>query len=515
MTAMTVPTQPALKRTPLYDLHVAMGARMAPFAGYEMPIQYPAGVMKEHLHTRAAASLFDVSHMGQIALRPSGGTPADIALALERLVPADVLGLAPGRQRYAYFTNAHGGIIDDLMITACGDHVALVVNASRKEVDEAHLRAAMSPVCTMEVLDDRALLALQGPKAEEALARLAPEVASMRFMDARMLAVGGSACLVTRSGYTGEDGFEISVAGSEAERLARLLLDDPSVTPAGLGARDSLRTEAGLCLYGADIDEQTTPVAAALEWAMQKVRRPGGARAGGFPGADVDIARARCRSAAASGRLAVARSNAGSRRRLVVCRAFRGRARRRGHIRLLRTFGGRSGRHGLCAAPAVGDRDDVVCRGTRQPRAGRGGGPAVRSAPLQAHQLRSDSVMLMFTPDHEWLRIDGDVAVVGITPHAQEQLGDLVFVELPPSGKSFAKGAPAAVVESVKAASEVYAPITGEIVEINQSIVADPTLVNSDPLGDGWFFKLKIADPSEIASLMDEKAYNAQIGSTT
>ena len=286
MTVVTARAQPALKRTPLYDLHVVMGARMAPFAGYEMPIQYPAGVMKEHLHTRAAASLFDVSHMGQIALRPNGGMVADVAQALERLVPVDVLGLAPGRQRYAYFTNAHGGIIDDLMITVCGDHVVLVVNASRKEVDEAHLRAATSPVCTMEVFDDRALLALQGPKAEEALARLAPEVASMRFMDARMLAVGGSACLVTRSGYTGEDGFEISVAGSEAERLARLLLDDPSVSPAGLGARDSLRTEAGLCLYGADIDEQTTPVAAALEWAVQKVRRPAGARAGGFPGAD-------------------------------------------------------------------------------------------------------------------------------------------------------------------------------------------------------------------------------------
>jgi aminomethyltransferase len=286
MTAVTARAQPALKRTPLYDLHVAMGARMAPFAGYEMPIQYPAGVMKEHLHTRAAASLFDVSHMGQIVLRPSGGTPADIALALERLVPVDVLGLAPGRQRYAYFTNAHGGIIDDLMITACGDHVVLVVNASRKEVDEAHLRAATSPVCTMEVLDDRALLALQGPRAEKALARLAPEVAAMRFMDARVLAIGGNACLVTRSGYTGEDGFEISVAGSEADRLARLLLDDASVALAGLGARDSLRIEAGLCLYGADIDEQTTPVEAALEWAMQKVRRPGGARAGGFPGAD-------------------------------------------------------------------------------------------------------------------------------------------------------------------------------------------------------------------------------------
>jgi glycine cleavage system H protein len=510
MTAVTAPT--ALKRTPLYDLHVAMGARMAPFAGYEMPIQYPAGVMKEHLHTRAAASLFDVSHMGQIALRPSGGTPADIALTLERLVPADVLGLAPGRQRYAYFTNAHGGIIDDLMITACGDHVALVVNASRKEVDEAHLRAAMSPVCTIEVLDDRALLALQGPKAEEALARLAPEVASMRVMDALMLAVGGSACLVTRSGYTGEDGFEISVAGSEAERLARLLLDDASVTPVvsapatACAPRPACASTARISTSGRRRSQR--------RW-NGRCRSPPARRRGPTGSRRGRDRASRCRSAAAPGRLAVTRSNAGSRRRLVVCRAFRGRARRRGHIRLLRTFGGRSGRHGLCAAPAVGDRDDVVCRGTRQPRAGRGGGPAVRSAPLQAHQLRSDSVMLMFTPDHEWLRIDGDVAVVGITPHAQEQLGDLVFVELPPSGKSFAKGAPAAVVESVKAASEVYAPITGEIVEINQSIVADPTLVNSDPLGDGWFFKLKIADPSEIASLMDEKAYNAQIGSTT
>jgi glycine cleavage system T protein (aminomethyltransferase) len=286
MTAAIAPLRPALKRTPLYDLHVAMGARMAPFAGYDMPIQYPAGVMKEHLHTRAAASLFDVSHMGQIVLRPNGGTPADIALALERLVPVDVLGLAPGRQRYAFFTNALGGIIDDLMITACAGHFVLVVNASRKDVDETHLRAAMSRVCTIEVLADRALLALQGPKAEEVLVRLAPEAAAMRFMDARMLAIGGAACLVTRSGYTGEDGFEISVAGSEAERLARMLLNDASVALAGLGARDSLRTEAGLCLYGADLDEQTTPVEAALEWAVQKVRRPGGARAGGFPGAD-------------------------------------------------------------------------------------------------------------------------------------------------------------------------------------------------------------------------------------
>ncbi len=286
MTAMTAQAEPALKRTPLYDLHVAMGARMAPFAGYEMPIQYTAGVMKEHLHTRAAAGLFDVSHMGQIALRPNGGTLTDMALALEALVPVDVLGLAPGRQRYAFFTNPHGGITDDLMITACADHFVLVVNASRKAVDEAHLRAALSRVCTIEMLEGRALLALQGPKAEEVLARLVPEAAAMPFMEARVLAIGGSDGLVTRSGYTGEDGFEISIAATRAEDLARTLLDDSAVALAGLGARDSLRTEAGLCLYGADIDEQTTPAQAALEWAIQKVRRHGGARAGGFPGAD-------------------------------------------------------------------------------------------------------------------------------------------------------------------------------------------------------------------------------------
>ena len=286
MKGTTAQTQHVLKHTPLYDLHIASGARMAPFAGYAMPIKYAAGVMKEHLHTRAAAGLFDVSHMGQIALRSSGGTLADIALALEGLAPVDVVGLAPGRQRYALFTNPRGGIIDDLMITACADGFVLVVNASRKEVDEAHLRAALLQVCTIEMQEDRALLALQGPRAEDVLARLAPEVAAMRFMDARVLAIGGSDCLVTRSGYTGEDGFEISIAGAEAERLARLLLDDGSVALAGLGARDSLRTEAGLCLYGADIDEQTTPVEAALEWAIQKVRRQGGTRAGKFPGVD-------------------------------------------------------------------------------------------------------------------------------------------------------------------------------------------------------------------------------------
>ena len=277
-------SQSWLKRTPLHDLHLAMAARMAPFAGYELPIQYPLGVLKEHLHTRAAAGLFDVSHMGQIALRPRQGNLVDIAFGLERLVPVDVIALAAGRQRYAFFTNAVGGILDDLMIAHCGDHLFLVVNASRRAADEAHLRAALSPICAIEVLENRALLALQGPATEDVLARLAPDIATMRFMDVRALTIAGSECLVTRSGYTGEDGFEISIAAADAEKLARKLLENPSVALAGLGARDSLRTEAGLCLYGSDIAENTTPIEAALEWALPKVRRRGGARSGGVPG---------------------------------------------------------------------------------------------------------------------------------------------------------------------------------------------------------------------------------------
>ena len=278
---------PALKYTPLYALHLEMGARMAPFAGYDMPIQYPLGVLKEHLHTRVAAGLFDVSHMGQIAVRPRSGRVADAAHALERIVSVDVLGLRPARQRYAFFTNDSGGIIDDLMIDRYGDHLVLIVNASRKDVDERHLRNSLSDVCTIDVLEDRALLALQGPAAEAVLTQLAPSSASMGFMDIRPVSIAGVSCLISRSGYTGEDGFEISAPRRDAEKLARTLLQDPAVMLIGLGARDSLRIEAGLCLYGSDIDESTTPVEAGLEWAIQKVRRLSGARAGNFPGADM------------------------------------------------------------------------------------------------------------------------------------------------------------------------------------------------------------------------------------
>ncbi|SFN19436.1 aminomethyltransferase [Bradyrhizobium sp. Rc3b] len=282
--------QDSLKRTPLHGLHVSLGGKMVPFAGYDMPVQYPAGVLKEHLHTRASAGLFDVSHMGQIALRPKSGRVEDAARALERLVPQDIVAIAAGRQRYAQFTNEDGGILDDLMVANFGDHLFLVVNAACKDADEAHLRANLSEDCVIDSLADRALIALQGPKAEAALAKLCAEAPAMKFMDSGPRKVAGLDCFVSRSGYTGEDGFEISVPAADAERLAKTLLENPDVLPIGLGARDSLRLEAGLCLYGHDIDTMTTPVEAALEWSVQKSRRSGGVRAGGFPGAEKILA---------------------------------------------------------------------------------------------------------------------------------------------------------------------------------------------------------------------------------
>ncbi|MCJ8520594.1 aminomethyltransferase [Pseudorhizobium tarimense] len=273
---------PTLKQTPLHALHLSLGAKMVPFAGYDMPVQYPMGVMKEHLQTRAAAGLFDVSHMGQVIVL--GASYEDAARALETLVPVDVLGLKPGRQRYGFFTAENGGILDDLMITNRGGHLLVVVNAACKEQDVAHMKAHLAG-CEVTLLEDRALLALQGPAAERVLASLWAAAAEMKFMDVRDAFIRGADCIISRSGYSGEDGFEISVPADKAEELAKVLLAHPECEPIGLGARDSLRLEAGLCLYGNDIDTTTTPVEASLEWAMQKVRRPGGERAGGYPGA--------------------------------------------------------------------------------------------------------------------------------------------------------------------------------------------------------------------------------------
>jgi aminomethyltransferase len=270
-----------LKRTPLHALHVELGAKMVPFAGYDMPVQYPTGILTEHQHTRSAAGLFDVSHMGQIRLTGKRGRKA--ASALERLVPGDVQALAPGQMRYTQFTNETGGILDDLMVANTGDHVMLVVNAAGKEADAAHLRRHLSDDCEIEELATRGLIALQGPKAAEVLGRFAPPAQSMTFMTAAFLTIDGITCYVTRSGYTGEDGYEISMPGEAADRLTRRLLAEAEVRPIGLGARDSLRLEAGLCLHGNDIDPSTTPVEAALTWSIGKRRRS----EGGFIGADI------------------------------------------------------------------------------------------------------------------------------------------------------------------------------------------------------------------------------------
>ena len=275
-----------LQTTPLHDLHVELGARMVPFAGYAMPVQYPAGLMAEHRHTRDAAGLFDISHMGQLRL-----VGPDAAAAFETLMPVDVIGLPVGKQRYGLLLNDEGGILDDLMFFNEGnDSLFVIVNGACKAADIAHIEAKIGGRCDVRPMPGHALLALQGPQAAAVLERLSPGIRSHVFMTGGAVTIAGIAAFATRSGYTGEDGFEISVAAADADALARRLLAEPEVQPVGLGARNSLRLEAGLCLYGNDIDAQTTPVEASLDWAMQKVRRAGGAREGGFPGATKIIA---------------------------------------------------------------------------------------------------------------------------------------------------------------------------------------------------------------------------------
>ena len=274
-----------LLKTPLHALHTELGARLVPFAGYEMPVQYAGGLIAEHRHTREAAGLFDVSHMGQLRL-----VGADAAAALETLMPVDVLGLGVDRQRYGLLLSDEGSILDDLMFVNRGDHLFLIVNGACKQADIAHIQARIGDRCRVEPMPEQALLALQGPQAARVLERLVPGVGALVFMTGGAFAWQGAPLYITRSGYTGEDGFEISLPGDRAEAFARALLAQPEVQPIGLGARNSLRLEAGLCLYGNDIDTTTTPVEAALNWAMQKVRRTGGERAGGFPGADKVLA---------------------------------------------------------------------------------------------------------------------------------------------------------------------------------------------------------------------------------
>lgn len=280
-----------LKRTGLYDLHLAEDGKMVPFAGWEMPVQFPTGVLTEHLHTRAHAGLFDVSHMGQVKVVPQDGDLASAALALETLIAADVLGLPEGRQRYGLFTNDQGGILDDLMFANRGDHYFLVVNAARADHDIPHLQSLAG--VEVQPITDRGLLALQGPKAVEVLERLLPGIGAMKFMDVASRDWQGAELWISRSGYTGEDGFEISIPEASLSDFAKALMDYPEVLPIGLAARDSLRLEAGMPLYGHDLTEETTPVEAGLTWSIGKARRSGGERAGGFPGADAVLGQVR------------------------------------------------------------------------------------------------------------------------------------------------------------------------------------------------------------------------------
>ena len=272
----------ALKRTPLYELHCELGAKLTEFAGYEMPVQYSLGILGEHQHTRTKAGLFDVSHMGQIILR--GSSYQETALALEKVIPMDVLGLKEGRQRYGFLTTDGGGILDDLMFSNREDHIFVVLNAACKDSDIVHLRTLLEPEISIEVIENRALIALQGPASETVLSEFNSQISAMKFMDIETLSIAGAECWISRSGYTGEDGFEISIPSSAAEAITRSILSKQEVEFVGLGARDSLRLEAGLCLYGHDIDEETTPVEASLTWAIQKARRTNGERANGFLG---------------------------------------------------------------------------------------------------------------------------------------------------------------------------------------------------------------------------------------
>jgi len=509
---------PALLTTPLNALHLELGARMVPFAGYSMPVQYPSGLMAEHHHTRSAAGLFDVSHMGQLRL-----VGPDAAAAFETLMPVDVIDLPVGKQRYGLLLNDAGGIIDDLMFVnrdyTNGGDIFVIVNGACKVGDIAHIQARIGTRCQVIPQPDKALLALQGPQAVTALQRLCPGVEKLVFMTGAQFDLACAAqtvpCFITRSGYTGEDGFEISVDAAQAGLLARTLLAQPEVKPIGLGARNSLRLEAGLCLYGNDIDSHTTPVEAGLNWALQKVRRTGGARAGGFPGASkvlAQLARRRRRTDSPAGRTDGAATH--SRARPHGAAGPGGSAHRRSDQRSARPQHRQAGRHGLRDAGVRGAGLPRPCHRARQAGTDGSGGHAVCTHPLLPrinfiYFYQENLMTIKYTPDHEWLKIDGATAIVGITHHAQDALGDVVFVDLPEVGKSYAAKDVAGVVESVKAAADVYMPVTGEITEVNEALRADPALANSDPLGAGWFFKVKLANPAELDALMDETSYTS------
>jgi len=484
-----------LKRTPLYELHVALGAKMVPFAGYEMPVNYPDGILAEHRQCRSAAALFDVSHMGQLRLAGD-----DAARALETLVPVDVVDLGVNKQRYALFTNAQGGILDDLMITRREHDLMLVVNAACKDADTRHLITNLGTRCNVIPMPERALLALQGPKAATALSRLNPDAARLVFMTGTELPLCGAACFVTRSGYTGEDGFEISVPAEDAVTLAKALPGRtrhaaPGGGPVPLRPRHRRQDHAGRGRPHVGNPEGAAP--------RRRARRP-------LPRCGDDRGAARHRAGDQARRPGRPRAHAG--------------ARRRGHLRCARPQAGprHQRHHRPDGEPA--DRDGLprsqprvaaqrgASRGARQALSDAGEPDAVRPPPLLQRLNASPGetpMTTMFTADHEWINIENhEAAVVGITQHAQEALGDVVFVDLPEVGRSYKRGEVAGVVESVKAAADLYMPVDGEIVAVNEALRKDPALVNRDPMGAGWFFTVRVAHMEQFDELMDPPAYD-------
>ena len=436
---------------------------------------------------------------------------------MKRLVPGDIRGLGPLRMRYTLLLNEVGGILDDLMATRLGDRLFVVVNAATKDRDFAHLQAHLGPDVWIDRLDDRALLALQGPAAACGPRTPRRRYRAMPLHAAAAMTLAGQNCLVTRSGYTGEDGFEISLPAAGAQALAERLLAEPEVKPVGLGARDSLRLEAGLCLYGYDIDETTTPIEADLAWTIGKRRRADG----DFPGATIILRAADGWTGAQARRHPSRRARAGARRNIDP--RSRGRRDRPCDERRIWPIARDAGGDGLCRyrPAAEGTVLSLAVRGTPRPAhvvplpfvphryhalnptRCRGFGRSICPGP----QRNTPMTAPRFTKDHEWVRLDGDLAVIGITDYAQSQLGDVVYVELPEIGRHIEQGKEAAVVESVKAASDVYAPVSGEVAEVNDTLAADPAKVNSDPMGEGWFLKLRLADPKQLDQLMDEAAY--------
>ena len=379
----------SLLRTPLFELHRERGAQFAPFAGYEMPMHYPLGILKEHLHTREAAGVFDVSHMGQIAIRPRRGDLHVAQRALERLMPSDIVALSIGQQRYSLLTNSDAGIIDDVMVAHCGDHLLLIVNASRRADDLAHLESAIADDCILEPLDDRGLIAIQGPASEAVVMRSMSDAAALSFMQIREVRFGNATCTISRSGYTGEDGFEISVPAAAAEALTRELLAQPETALIGLGARDTLRLEAGLCLYGADLDESVTPVEAGLSWVIGKARRPGGERVGGFPGAERDFRAAPETSGAHSCRREAERSHDRAARHETICGYVQQRCHWDRHVRWVRSISERSDRDGVPRLRLRGPLHAGLRRSARPAHSDRSRVATVRAAPLQAITGRS------------------------------------------------------------------------------------------------------------------------------